>query len=93
MRMADKQAERRAHAERIAFARDSRRAYAGLIFAFALSLLMLAIGTCAAIWVNPWLGAAAIGVNHAGLVGIFIYVANARRRERERKADADSRSS
>ena len=93
MRMADKQAERRAHAERITFARDSRRAYAGMIFAFALSLLMLAIGAYLIIWGNPWLGAAAIGINHAGLVGVFVYVANARRRERERKADAARRPS
>ena len=91
MWMADKQAERRMHAERKAIARDSRRAYAGLIFAFALSLLMLAIGAYLIIWGNPWLGVAIIGVNNAGLVGVFVYVANARRREREqRRASGDS---
>ena len=84
--MADKQAERRAHAERRALARDSRRAYAGLIFAFAISLLMLALGAYLIIWGNPWLGVAAIGVNIAGLAGVFVYGTNARRRERERKA-------
>ena len=79
-------AKDRIKAEKAAVEAGSKRAYLGLVSGFIISLLMIAVGAYAAIWVNPWLGVAVIGTQNALFVGLFIYVTNARRRERERKA-------
>ena len=106
MRMAEAQAEHRieqeqhssqqedvrVQTERTAVIGDSRRAYIGLIFGFILSLLIISLGAYSIIWGNPWVGVAAIGINIAGLAGVFVYGTNSRRRERERRASADSPS-
>ena len=82
----------RVHTERAAVIGDSRRGYIGLIFGFVLSLLIISLGAYSVIWGNPWAGVAAIGINIAGLAGVFVYGTNSRRRERERRASADSPS-
>lgn len=106
MRMAEAQAEHRIEQEQhssqqedvrvqtegTAVIGDSRRGYIGLIFGFILSLLIISLGAYSIIWGNPWVGVAAIGINIAGLAGVFVYGTNARRRERERRASADSPS-
>ena len=69
----------------------SKRSYLGLVFAFILSLAIIASGTCIAIIVHPWAGSSVIGTGIAGLAGVFVYGTNSSRRERERKAaDADA---
>ena len=69
----------------------SKRAYLGLASGFIISLIMIAIGAYAIIWVNTWLGVAVIAAQNAVFASLFVYVANSRRRERERKAaDADA---
>ena len=78
----------RVQTERTAVIGDSRRAYIGLFFAFILSLLIISLAYYAVVWGNPWVGVAAIGINIAGLAGVFVYGTNARRRERERRADS-----
>ena len=82
----EKRSYHRMHAEKAALKRDSRRSATGLIFAFILSLLIISLGAYAVIWGNPWVGVAVIGINIAGLAGVFVYGTNSRRRERERKA-------
>ena len=68
---------------------ESKRGYLGLAGAFALALLLIAIGAYGVVWGNPWVGVAVIGANIAGIAGIFVYGTNARLRASERKA-ADS---
>ena len=77
----------RVQTEKTSVIGDSRRAYIGLFFAFILSLLIISLAYYAVVWGNPWVGVAAIGINIAGLAGVFVYGTNARRRERERKTD------
>ena len=81
----------RVQAEKAAVEAGSKRAYLGIVSGFIISLTMIAIGTYAAIWVNPWLGVAVIGTQNALFVGLFIYATNSRRRERERKASVPRR--
>ena len=72
---------------------ESKRGYLGLACAFAISLLLIAIGAYVVVWGNPWVGVAIIGVDIAAIAGIFVYGTNARLRANERKAaDSDARS-
>ena len=86
VRITESQAEHRIRMESAVILGDARRSAAGLIFAFILSLLIISLGAYAVIWGNPWVGVAVIGINIAGLAGVFVYGTNSRRRERERKA-------
>ena len=83
------QDDRRIEMEKASAAVASKRGYLGLAGAFALALLLIAIGAHAVVWGNPWVGVAVIGANIAGIAGIFVYGTNARLRASERKA-ADS---
>ena len=97
-RMAESQAERRIRIEndRIQIEKtvvigDSRRGYLGIVSAFILSLLIISLGAYSVIWGDAWVGVAVIGINIAGLAGVFVYGTNSRRRERERiAADAEA---
>ena len=90
-RMWEARTKDRIQSEKSAVEAGNKRAYLGLAGGFIISLIMIAIGAYAAIWVNPWLGVAVIGAQNALFASLFIYVTNARRRERERKAaDADA---
>ena len=86
LRRWEKQSDHRMHVEKTVVEGDSRRSDRGLIFAFILSLLIISLGVYAVIWGNPWVGIAAIGINIAGIAGVFVYGTNVRERERERKA-------
>ena len=86
LRRWEKQSDHRMYVEKTRVESDSRRSDVGLIFAFILSLLIISLGAYAVIWGNPWVGVAVIGINIAGLAGVFVYGTNSRRRERERKA-------
>lgn len=91
-RVWEAQSEHRIAVERTFAIGDSRRAYLGLACAFVLSLLLIAVGTYAVIWGNPWVGVATFSLDIAVLAGVFVYGTNSRRRERERKAaDANPR--
>lgn len=83
------QDDRRIEMEKASAAVESKRGYLGLACAFAISLLLIAIGAYGVVWGNPWVGVAVIGANIAGIAGIFVYGTNARLRASERKA-ADS---
>ena len=86
------QDDRRIEMEKASAAVASKRGYLGLAGAFALALLLIAIGAHAVVWGNPWVGVAVIGANIAGIAGIFVYGTNARLRASERKAaDSDNR--
>ena len=85
-RMWDARMNERIQAEKAAVEAGSKRAYLGLACGFIISLLMIAVGAYATIWVNPWLGVAVIATQNLAFASLFVYVTNARRRERERKA-------
>ena len=92
MRMWDARMKDRIQAEKAVVEAGSKRAYLGLACGFIISLMMIAIGAYAIIWVNAWLGVAVIATQNMAFASLFIYVTNSRRRERERKAaDADHR--
>ena len=92
VRMTELQSEHRIRMESTVIGGDSKRAYLGLACAFVLSLLLIAVGTYAVIWGNPWVGVATFSLDIAVLAGVFVYGTNTRRRERERKAaDANPR--
>ena len=81
----------RIQTERTVAIAGSRRGYLGIVCAFILSLLIISLGAYSVIWGDAWVGVAVIGINIAGLAGVFVYGTNARRRERERiAADAES---
>ena len=85
VRKTELQSEHRMKMESTVIGGDSKRSYIGLVFAFILSLAIIASGTYIAIVVHPWAGSSVIGTGVAGLAGVFVYGTNSRRRERERK--------
>ena len=86
------QSDHRMRVESVTMDRDAKRSYTGLIFAFILSLTIVASGTYIAVAVEAWAGSSIICTGVAGLAGVFVYGTNSRRRERERKAaDYDAR--
>lgn len=92
LRIAENQAEHRIQIERIFAVGDSRRAYLGIVCAFVVALLIIALAAYAVALGNPWAGVAFVSVDMAALAGVFLYGTRSRRRERERKAaDADPR--
>ena len=91
VRNTELQSEHRIRMESTVIGGDSKRSYIGLVFAFILSLAIIASGTYIAVVVQPWAGSTVIGTGVAGLAGVFVYGTNSRRRERERKASVPRR--
>lgn len=86
VRITESQSEHRMKMESAVTEVDSKRSHTGLVFAFILSLAIIASGTYIAIYIHPWAGVAVISVDIVALAGVFVYGTNSRKGERERKA-------
>lgn len=88
--MAEAQAQHRQALEKTAVDSEHRLAAMGVIAGAAVSVAAIVAGTLIALFGHPVAGAivggGVIGIDIAGLAGVFIYGTQARRRERIEKA-------
>jgi uncharacterized membrane protein len=85
LKMAENQAEHRQWLEKRVITSDIRRADAGLICAFIITMTIVIFGGYIALYSNPLYGTIFTGLGLAGLAGTFIYGTQARREERLRR--------
>ena len=90
VRMADSQAQHRQALEKSAVADEHRLAMMGVVAGATVSLAAIVGGALIALFGHPVAGAisggAVIGIDIAGLAGVFIYGTQSRQRERIEKA-------
>lgn len=86
IKMAEEQQRHRHHLERIAVEGGSRRAWWGLWLGFAISLVVLALGTVIILTGHQWTGASVMGIDVVALAGVFVYGRHDQRRERQEKS-------
>lgn len=68
---------------------DFRITYLGLATAFTLSLTLIGVGAFTVCIGYAWAGTSIVGVNVAGLAGVFVYGSNVRRAQSERFSDRE----
>lgn len=73
--------------EENAAARDSRRAYLGIISGLTISILTIGGSIYLIANGQEWAGLTLAGINLTGLVGVFVYGARARRANRRHNPD------
>jgi uncharacterized membrane protein len=85
MTMAESQQAHRHHLENVSVEGGSKRAWWGLWLGFAISLVVLGLGTAIILTGHTWEGATVMSVDVVALAGVFVYGRREQRRERETK--------
>ena len=94
--MAERQSEHRIQIDKMVITGGSKRSYLGLVAGFALSAMVVGGGIYLIATGHDWAGASLVGLNLAGLAGVFVYGSKSSRDEQLRAiemSDLDSQPS
>lgn len=92
LEMAERQSEHRMQMDQMVIAGGSRRSYLGLVAGFVLSALVIGGGIYLIATGHDWAGASLVGLNLAGLAGVFVYGSKSRRDDLQRAVDVGGSS-
>ena len=81
LKMAERQSDHRMQMDKMVISDGSRRSYLGLVAGFFLSAMVIAGGIYLIATGHDWAGASLVGLNLAGLAGVFVYGSRSRRSE------------
>jgi len=87
----EKQSDHRMELERTVINGDSRRATAGLIAGFIVTMVIIAASVYLIIHGFRYEGCALFSINLVALVTVFVHGSNSRRQERQHKMDEVTR--
>ena len=73
LEMAERQSDHRMQMDKMVISGGSRRSYLGLVAGFALSAMVIVGGIYLIATDHDWAGASLVGLNLAGLAGVFVY--------------------
>lgn len=83
--MAERQQEHRHELEKETVFGGSKRAWWGLWLGFAISIIVMILGTVTILLGYPWAGGAVMGVDVVALAGVFVYGQRQQSKERIEK--------
>ena len=91
--MAERQSDHRMQMDKMVISGGSRRSYLGLVAGFVLSAMVIGGGIYLIATGHDWAGASLVGLNLAGLAGVFVYGSKSSRDEQRRAADVSDLTS
>ena len=93
LEMAERQSEHRMQMDKMVISGGSRRSYLGLFAGFVLSAMVIGGGIYLIATGHDWAGASLVGLNLAGLAGVFVYGSKSGRDEQRRAAEVSDLTS
>ena len=93
LEMAERQSDHRMQMDKMVISGGSRRSYLGLVAGFVLSATVIGGGIYLIATGHDWAGASLVGLNLAGLAGVFVYGSKSSRDEQRRPAEVSDLTS